>query len=214
MKTYPDSFWADLYTSFPLLDAEAGDRDLHGTTACVLGCSDGKFVIPLAAAGCTVTCVDVDPTMIDGGTVRYRGEDVRVAGLKANLASTGLTERCRIILADYMEEKLPAKYDFVLTSGSWAYNRNLRHGLAGVVEVMKRAVAPAGYLFADYLLPVTEQEYAIDLYPQPERLQEFFPPDRWRTVHNKEVGLIGESHYGQEELHQHNYGALLVQRKA
>ncbi|WP_432832880.1 class I SAM-dependent methyltransferase [Dactylosporangium sp. CA-092794] len=214
MRTYPESFWADLYTSFPLLADELGDRDLAGTTACVLGCSDGKFVIPLAGAGCQVTCVDVDPIMLDGGEIRYRGETVTLRGLRSNLDRTGLLDRCELIETDFMRWRTDRTFDFVLTSGSWAYNRNLEHGLSGVLAVMQRLVASGGYLFADYLLPVTEMERGIDLYPQPEDLQPFFPEPPWRLIHNEGVGLIGESHYGQEEWHHHNYGALLAQRVA
>lgn len=214
LRTYPDSFWAGLYTSFPMFAEEIADRDLTGTTACVLGCSDGKFVIPLAAAGCTVTCVDVDSVMLDGGEVVYRGERTKVRGLIANLAASGLTGRCVIVSADYMSWHTDAVYDFVITSGSWAYNRNLGYGLVGVVERMRDLVGVGGYLFVDYLLPVTDAERVIDLYPQPADLNPFFPAPNWRIVRNDDVGLIGESHYGQEEWHYHNYGMLLTRRLA
>lgn len=213
METYPHSFWADLYTSFPLLARELEGQDLTGATACVLGCSDGKFVIPLVAAGVQVTAVDVDPVMLKGGTVT-RGETAEeVRGLRRNLAEEGLVERCEIVEADFMDWQSDSVFDITLTSGSWAYNRNLHHGLGGVIGRMQRLVSPAGYLFADFLLPHTDAERKIDLYPEPAELATLFPPEEWRTVHNEEVGLIGESHYGMEEWHVHRYGALLVERR-
>jgi SAM-dependent methyltransferase len=214
VKTYEESFWADLHTSFPLFAAELGDRDLTGARACVLGCSDGKFVIPLAAAGVHVTCVDVDPVMLDGGSVQLGGVATPVRGLRANLSRTGLSDRCDIIEADFMQwaDTVDTTFDMVLTSGSWAYNRNLGHGLGGVLRVMRKLVAPDGYLFVDYLLPVTELEKTIDLYPYPRDLVPFFSPREWRLVRNEDVGLIGESHYGQEEWHYHHYGVLVARR--
>lgn len=216
MKTYAESFWADLHTSFPLFDDEVGDRDLTGLTACVLGCSDGKFVIPLAAAGARVTCIDVDPVMLDGGTVQLREQATPVRGLRNNLHRTELSDRCEVIEADFMDwaGQVDRCYEMVLTSGSWAYNRNLRHGLGGVLAVMQRLVAHGGYLFADYLLPVTEQEKSIDLYPYPQTLAPYFPEDGWNLIRNENVGLIGESHYGQEEWHFHHYGALIARRRS
>jgi hypothetical protein len=212
MESYRESFWADLYTSFPLLAKEIGDADLTGRTAAVLGASDGKFVIPLAAAGCQVTAVDVDPLMLYGGEVTYRNHMTTIRGLTRNLELTGLDDRCTVVEADYMDWAADATYDYVLTSGSWAYNRNLKHGLSGVVDRMRRLTAPGGYLFADYLLPGTEEEHAIDLYPMPDQLAALFPASDWRIVHNDDVGLIGESHYPEEAWHYHRYGALVVQR--
>jgi hypothetical protein len=212
METYAESFWATLQTSFPLFAREIGDCDLSATTSCVLGCSDGKFVIPLVRAGCRVTAVDIDPIMLFGGDVVDRGKSVHIRGLSRNLEIEGLLDHCAVIEADFMGWETDVTYDFVLTSGSWAYNRNLHHGLRGVVTRMQNLVAARGYLFADYLLPLTQQERSIDLYPKPETLQRFFPGERWRMVHNEDVGLIGEVHYPLTEWHYHRYGALLVQR--
>lgn len=211
METYPESFWANLYSSFPLFAREVG-YDLGGLTACVLGCSDGKFVVPLLRAGCQVIGVDVDPVMLYGGDVVDRGETVHIQGLRSNLEKEGLTAGCTIIEADFMAWETDATYDFVLTSGSWAYPRNLHFGLHGVVSRMQGLVARDGYLFADYLLPYTEHEKSIELYPEPATLQRLFPADAWRTVHNEDVGLIGEVHYPMPDWHYHHYGALVAQR--
>jgi len=213
LTTYEKSFWASLYTSFPLLAAEIGDRTLEGTRSCVLGCSDGKFVIPLAAAGSTVTCVDIDPIMLWGGAVVDRGKPDRVVGLKANLEAEGLADRATIIRADFLDWRPDvADFDYVVTSGSWAYNRNLTAGLAGVVGSMTSLVGVGGYYFADYLLPHTSAERENPLYPDIEELARLFPADSWRTVNNDDVGLVGEAHYPDEYWHYHRYGALLVQR--
>jgi hypothetical protein len=212
MKVFEKSFWGDLYSSFPLLAAELAGRDLIGWEACVLGASDGKFVVPLAGGGVQVTAVDVDPVMLYGGDVPRPGRTDHIAGLVRNLADEGLTDRCVIIEADYMDWEPGRAFDIVMTSGSWPYNRNLKHGLAGVVCRMQRLTGPGGYVFADYLLPYTDAELANELYPQPDDLDRLFPADEWRSVHNHDVGLVSESHYGAEEWHSHRYGALLMQR--
>jgi hypothetical protein len=214
METYAESFWANLHTSFALFAREIGDHDLSATTACVLGCSDGKFVIPLARAVCHVVAVDVDPVMLYGGDVVDRGEPVHIRGLCRNLQMERLSDRCTVVEGDFMRWHTEDTYDFVLTSGSWAYNRNLHYGLEGVITRTRRLIAAGGYLFADYLLPLTDEERSIDLYPMPEMLQRFFPADIWRTIHNEDAGLVGEVHYPLTEWHYHRYGALLVQRLA
>lgn len=211
MDVYKKSFWGELFSSFPRIAVETGE-DLKGMTACVLGASDGKFVIPLAAAGCRVTAVDVDPVMLYGGDVQRPGRIEHVNGLTRNMAEEGVSDNCVIVEHDYMTWRTEDVFDIVITSGSWPYNRNFEYGLAGVVGRMQELTAPGGYLFADYLAPYTDYERTVELYPEPADLDRLFPAERWHTVANEEVGVIGESHYGAEEWHYHRYAALLMRR--
>jgi hypothetical protein len=213
MIAYEKSFWGGLYTSFSMIGQEAGE-DLTGKSACVLGASDGKFVIPLAMAGCQVTAVDVDPQMLYGGDVKRPSGAEHVAGLVSNLAEEGVTSACTIVETDYMTWAADGVFDIVITSGSWPYSRNFPYGLSGVVGRMQELTAASGYLFADYLLPNTDFERTIDLYPEVADLKKLFPNDQWETIRNAEIGIIGESHYGQEEWHYHRYGALLMRRRS
>jgi len=50
-------------------------------TLCVLGCSDGKFVIPAARKGFSVLALDIDTIALYGGEIDLLGEKVVNVGM-------------------------------------------------------------------------------------------------------------------------------------
>ena len=116
-----ESLWTDTRTYFPLLAAYL-EREGIGGQALVVGASDGKFVMPLAAGGWHVTAVEVDAAAIHGGSVVLPGgEVVRAPGLIERVCNAGLAERVNTIEADFRDLQFGPRFDVVFTSCSWHY---------------------------------------------------------------------------------------------
>lgn len=63
-------------------------------TVAVVGASDGKFVIPLAAVGHRVIAIERDPVALHGGPVRLPdGTEAHSAGLIERLKQERLDDR-------------------------------------------------------------------------------------------------------------------------
>ncbi|MER7035243.1 SAM-dependent methyltransferase, partial [Streptomyces albidoflavus] len=63
------SLWEHTLTFFPQFLAALKERAAPDATVMVVGASDGKFVLPLAAAGYQVVAVEHDPLALHGGEV-------------------------------------------------------------------------------------------------------------------------------------------------
>ena len=68
------SLWEHTLTFFPQFLATLKERCLPDATVAVIGASDGKFVLPLAAAGYRVIAIERDPFALHGGEVRLPGD--------------------------------------------------------------------------------------------------------------------------------------------
>lgn len=95
-------------------------------TVAVIGASDGKFVLPLAAAGYRVIAIEKDPFALHGGEVSLPGDTTAHAlGLTDRLKREGLDNQVQVIEQDFLQSDLPeAGCDAVWTSCSWHYSAN------------------------------------------------------------------------------------------
>ncbi|MGW2081254.1 hypothetical protein ACWCOW_30710, partial [Streptomyces sp. NPDC001939] len=131
------SLWQETRTFFPLfldLIEERGARSV-----CVVGASDGKFVLPLAQRGIRVVAVERNTTALNGGPVVLPGSGAAtMPGLRKRLAEEGLSSLVEIIEADILDltELEPSEPDAppnetrtsppaALTSPIWAATSSL-----------------------------------------------------------------------------------------
>jgi SAM-dependent methyltransferase len=119
----------------------------------VVGASDGKFVLPLAARGVKVVAVDTDENaLVSGpGSLKQRADD---CGLSASVAC---------IHGDMLEVEL-GEFDAVWTSCSWHYSRNFHRPLADYIDAMKRHVRQSGIFAAEYMMPVDLKHVRAEHY--------------------------------------------------
>ena len=208
LEVDPQSYWAPFATHFPALG-----RHLRPSyrTACVLGGSDGKFVLPLLRAGLDVTAVDVDETFLFGGSVPTPEGELAIRGLRARLAEEGLEHRCEIVVADYMTWRSRRTFDVVVTSGSWSMPGNHEHDLAGLVGRAQELTAPGGVLFADYLAALPPHQEG-EHYPPAERVDGLFAAAPWDVLEHADLGLCEERHYDKPEPHVHRFAAIIARR--
>ncbi|QUQ65332.1 hypothetical protein [Kutzneria sp. CA-103260] len=210
----PTSYWSPFYSHFPHLDRylpryESGP---DAPTACVIGASDGKFVTPLTTRGWQVIAIELDPVFIDGGVVELRTGPQPITGLRPRLRETATEDRCRVVGEDYMLWRPETPCDLVISSGLWCMPQNRAYPLAELVGRQQSYVAPGGLFFADYLIATNAEERALGVCPEPEELAELFDAALWRVELNTDLGLIGESHLGWEDWHEHRYGAVIATR--
>lgn len=175
----------------------------------VIGASDGKFVLPLAAAGYSVIAVENDPQALHGGEVLLPGSGLAYA---PSLAEAGLTSRVCIEPQDFFDTALTVlKADAVWTSCSWHYSANHRRPLREFIGRMQDVLEPGGLLGAEFMMPVADHHFLIEHYTTPDKLFRHFPHDRWEVLLTLRTDpFIERPHVGQLQNHTHRMGAFFA----
>ena len=208
------SLWQHTLTFFPQFLAVLKERVSGGATVVVVGASDGKFVLPLAAAGYHVIAIERDPLALHGGDVRLPGDVTRYAmGLIDRLKREDLQDRVQVMERDFLgPELLDAQCDAVWTSCSWHYSVNHRRPLAEFVARMQLLVRATGPFGAEFMMPVEQDQHLIEHYTSPERLSRHFASE-WTIMLTLRTGEFTErAHVGQLRDHTHRMGLLLASR--
>ena len=191
------------------------EREGLAGRALVVGASDGKFVLPLAARGWEVTAVDVDAAAIHGGCVTLPGgEVVRSPGLIERVSKAGFSERVEAIEADFRDLSFGPRFDVVFTSCSWHYSLNANHPVSTFVEAMVAAVKVGGIYCAEYMMPVHVEHFAGDRYLVEGQLRHYLSRPNWTILEEFYTPPFVEAgHVGAREDHVHRMGFLMARRK-
>lgn len=208
------SLWEHTLTFFPQFLASLKERALRGATVAVVGASDGKFVLPLAAAGYRVIAIERDPVALHGGEVRLPGEvTTHATGLIARLKHEDRQEQVQVAERDFLgAAPLSDPCGAVWTSCSWHYSVNHRRPFGEFVGRMQDLVRPGGLFGAEFMMPVEQDHYLIEHYTSPERLSSYFAGD-WNILLTLRTGqFIERAHVGQLHDHTHRMGLLLAAR--
>lgn len=210
------SLWEHTLTFFPQFLAALSEHTSTDATVTVVGASDGKFVLPLAAAGYHVLAVERDPVALYGGEVDLPGGTKAWApGLVDRLQKEDLQDRVQIIEADFLEAGLPdASCDAVWTSCSWHYSANHHRPLAEFVGRMQSVVRVGGLFGAEFMMPSEQRHHLVEHYSSPEKLSRHFASD-WSVLLTLRTNEFTERpHVGRLEDHTHRMGLLLAARTA
>ncbi|MFJ9420031.1 class I SAM-dependent methyltransferase [Streptomyces sp. NPDC101227] len=204
------SLWQETRTFFPIFLDLVDVRQLK--SVCVVGASDGKFVLPLARRGVHVLAVERNKTALDGGPVVLPGPtEATMRGLRQRLADEGLSGQVEIVEADILDlpDELDA-VDAVWTSCSWHYSINHRRPLADFITAMKHLCRPHGGLFgAEYMMPVAPRHLACEHYPEEGEMRRFFPD--WEIDWEAYTPPFREApHVEQLHEHTHRMGLLIA----
>jgi len=206
------SVWQDTRTFFPIFFDLLKTRGL--TSVCVIGASDGKFVLPLARRGIRVVAIEQDPRALHGGPVTLPGPvETTMPGLRKRLTAEGLTDLVQVVQADLLglaEGMNPV--DAVWTSCSWHYSRNHARPLADFITVMNNLCRPrGGILGAEYMMPVEPRHLSIEHYPPEGHVRRFFPgwTINWETY---TPPFVEAPHVDQLAEHIHRMGLIIATR--
>jgi SAM-dependent methyltransferase len=209
------SLWEHTLSFFPQYLASLKEHTSPGATVAVVGASDGKFVLPLAAAGYRVIAVERDPLALHGGEIRLPGDiSTRATGLIARLKAEGLYDRVEVNERDFLAEGLCRdSCDAVWTSCSWHYSMNHHRPLAEFIARMQQLVRPGGVFGAEFMMPTEQRHFLTEHYTSPERLSRHFT-GRWTIVLTLRTSEFTErAHVGQLHDHTHRMGLLIALRE-
>jgi SAM-dependent methyltransferase len=210
--TETGSVWQDTRTFFPLFLDVILSREVK--TVCVVGASDGKFVLPLARRGFRVIAIERDPLALDGGPVILPNQGAAtMPGLRRRLAEEGLGELVEIVAADLLDIAPSLDpVDAVWTSCSWHYRANHRRPLVEFITAMARLCRQGGVLGAEYMLPVQPHHLGIEHYPEQGEVRRLFRgwTIDWETY---TPPFVEAPHVEQLSEHVHRMGLIIATRQ-
>ena len=205
-------------------------------SSCIVGCSDGKFLMPFARKGHLVVGYDIDNIAMFGGekdfpirndnhkykysndfvSINYPLEKRKVAGLKERLDIEHLSHKAKIELLDFYKNTPNEKFDVVFTSCSLHYSVNSCFNLQEKIEKLQSIVNINGYLYIDYMMAIEENDYSK--YPKEKffrkgEILNYFE-DNWEIIHLKENNFSSfeAAHVDCTIDHFHRFGYILARR--
>lgn len=206
-----DSLWQATRTFFPLFQRQAALA--HARKIAIVGAADGKFVLPFARAGCTVTAIECDKLALDGAIqTQPGGSEMVIPGLRQRLKTEGLTDQVTVITADLLDltDELEL-HDALWTSCSWHYSRNHTRPLKDFLDAFTALCTPAGLLGAEYMMPSEPKHDRIEHYLGEGQIRAYLPG--WSPIWETYTPLFEEDpHPGQPRRHQHRMGLFIGRR--
>jgi SAM-dependent methyltransferase len=206
--------WEHTLTFFPQFLSALEEHVSPDATVAIVGASDGKFVLPLAAAGYSVVAIERDPLALHGGPVRLPGdEEGHAVGLVDRLKAEDLYDRVQVVEEDFLTvDSFDTPCDAVWTSCSWHYSANHRRPLAEFVTRMQALIRPGGLFGAEFMMPAEPRHHSIEHYTSPEELVRYFTSG-WNILLTLRTDEFTErAHVGRPHDHTHRMGLLLAAR--
>ena len=181
MKT--KSIWGNPPTRLYKLLKLAKNQWEKNFTACIVGCSDGKFLMPFARDGIKVTGYDIDDIALYGGykefpiikekikhpySPNFKSEvfdleTKKVLGITERLELENISQYATIEKRDFYRSLPTNRFNVVFTSCSLHYSANQDFTLEDKTKKLQEIVLPNGYLYIDYMMAIDENDYNI--YP-------------------------------------------------
>ena len=220
---------------YKLINIAKKDWDTN-FTACIVGCSDGKFLLPFAREHIKVTGYDIDDIALYGGVKEfpvvknrkiykyklnfkskdYKLESKRVLGIVERLEKENLSKYAKIEKREFYRNLRSEKFNVVFTSCSLHYSANKEFTLKEKTEQLQKIVKKNGYLYMDYMMAIDEDDYK--LYPKEKfyrknEILDYFD-DNWeilifRENHNP---TFEGAHVDCVKDHFHRFGYLMARR--
>ena len=204
-------------------------------TACIVGCSDGKFLIPFARAHHKVVGYDIDTIDLFGGekdfpiyekrkkipkydrnfkSPNYPLETRRVIGLQERIEIEKLEDYARIEERNFYENPPKEKFNVVFTSCSLHYTINNKFSLQDKINKLKNIVENGGILYIDYMMALEEEDF--ESFPNYKFFRNGeaakFLGNDWKIISNYEQKkpVFEAAHVVTSYDHFHRFGYLLA----
>ena len=205
--------------------------------ACIVGCSDGKFLLPFARDGIKVTGYDIDDIALYGGykefpivkekikyeyksnfkSKKFELETKKVLGITERLQIEKIERYADIEKRDFYRTIPDKKFNLVFTSCSLHYSANQDFTLEEKTKKSQDIILPEGYLYIDYMMAIDENDYltypASKFYRKKEIVKYF--DKNWEIISHKENNspTFEGAHVDCVKDHFHRFGYILARRK-
>lgn len=205
-------------------------------TACIVGCSDGKFLMPFAREGIKVTGYDIDDIALFGGikafpiikekikysyspdfeSKTFELEEKKVLGVVDRLKIENIDNNANIEKRDFYKDLPKEKFNVVFTSCSLHYSVNKAFTLEDKTKKLQSIVMPNGYLYIDYMMAIDENDYntypSEKFYRKKEILSYF--DDSWEIISYRENNnpSFEGAHVDCVKDHFHRFGYILAKK--
>ena len=207
MKT--KSIWGEppprLYRFRKILHAKFGNSG----KVCIVGASDGKFVMPFLRSGFAVIAYELDEVAVFGGEKdfplkrdfvplkkyisnparnpiyqRIPSEKRKILGLKNRASIESLDHLLTIRMENFYKNPPSETYDAVFTSCSIPYPCNFDIPVSEIISALKNSVSTGGYLYMDYMLPLEDcHTWRPEHYLRRGEMKKYLQDDGWKIVH-------------------------------
>lgn len=205
-------------------------------TACIVGCSDGKFLMPFARDGIKVTGYDIDDIALYGGykefpiikekikhsySPNFKSKDFdletkKVLGITERLELENISQYATIEKRDFYRSLPLNKFNVVFTSCSLHYSANQDFTLEDKTKKLQDIVLPNGYLYIDYMMAIDENDY--NSYPtskfyRKNEIKKYFNDD-WEIISFREnkFPTFEGAHVDCVKDHFHRFGYILARK--
>lgn len=181
----------------------------------VVGCADGKFVLPAARRGWRVVAIDLDTRMINGCEADPSvGVPVAVPGLMKRLEKEGLRRLVDVVRDDFMTCNVPTA-DALWTSGALQYSNNIPYGIEALTDRLGTLVHENGRVYIEYMLPVEHRLEGRPNCPPLSWWVDCFPRRGWSILsHTHVYDQPDEPHPYAPWHHAHSWGRVLAARRS
>ena len=209
----------------------------NNVNACIVGCSDGKFLLPFARMGIKVTGYDIDDIALYGGVkafpivkekVKYKytpnfkskeyiTEEKQVLGIINRLKQENVLKYATIEKRDFYKNLPKEKYNLVFTSCSLHYSANKDFSLENKTKKLQNIVSDGGFLYIDYMMAIEEDDYVTypssKFYRKNEILKYF--DNNWEIISFRENHnpTFEGAHVDCIKDHFHRFGYILAKRR-
>lgn len=205
-------------------------------SACVVGCSDGRFLLPFARKGIKVTGYEIDDVALYGGekefpvitdkilcpysknfvSKEYRVENKHVRGIIKRVEEEGLSEYVNVERRDFYKNVPKEQFDVVFTSCSLHYSINLQFTSKDKIISLQNIVSESGYLYIDYMMAIDEADtdrYPVNKYFRKGEMRNYFD-ESWKIISliEKDRPSFERAHVERPIDHFHRFGYLLAQK--
>ncbi len=205
-------------------------------TACIVGCSDGKFLMPFARDHIKVTGYDIDEIALYGGikefpivkekikhsySPNFKSKDFeletkKVLGITERLEIENLNQYATIEKRDFYRTLPTDKFNVVFTSCSLHYSANQDFTLEDKTKRLQDIVLPNGYLYIDYMMAIDENDYVnypTSKFYRKNEIKNYFNDD-WEIISFREnkFPTFEGAHVDCVRDHFHRFGYILARK--
>lgn len=207
------SVWQNTKTFFPLFLNYLEQQNKKNLTICIVGASDGRFVVPLAKKGYNVIAIENTPLMIDGGVADVGNEQkINILGLKKRLELHSVSSKVKIIKNNFLDLESNFLVDAIFTSSTWDCSINHKYPVSEYLGKMKNLLKKNGIFCSEYMMPCEEKHKNIEHFLSEGVINNYFDHN-WQLLEEFYTPIFNDPpHIGKTIPHIHRMGFFLAKK--